>query len=70
MAKATYIYGEREWVLTGREARKKSSREGARTKEMVEIRPASVVDVEDTSHNKWVKMEDLYHVVGSADDDE
>lgn len=68
MATATYIYGEREWILTGREARKKSKRDGGKDQSMVEIRPVSITDPEDTTHNKWVKMEDLYHVIDGDDD--
>lgn len=60
MAKATYIFGEREYVLTGRQATKQkmSGREDAK----VEIRPVDVLDPEDRTHNKWVSMKDLYHV--------
>lgn len=67
MSTATYIYGEREWVLTGREAKKSSKGQGRKELSMVEIRPVSVIDLEDTSNNKWVKMEDLYHVVDSGE---
>lgn len=69
MSTATYIYGEREWILTGREARKKSKREGGKEQSMVEIRPVSITDLEDTTHNKWVKLEELYHVIGDEDDE-
>lgn len=66
MSTATYIYGEREWVITGREAKKDAKGSGRKELTMVEIRPVSVTDIEDTSNNKWVKFEDLYHVVGEA----
>lgn len=60
MAQATYIFGEREYVLTGRSAAK--TRQSGREEEKVEIRPVDVTDPNDTTHNKWVKMSDLYHV--------
>lgn len=60
MSKATYIYGEREYVLTGREATK--TRGSGREDTKVEIRPVEITDVEDRTHNKWVSMKDLYHV--------
>lgn len=62
MAKATYIYGEREYVLTGRQATK--HRQSGREDAKVEIRPVDVLDPEDRTHNKWVGMKDLYHVMG------
>lgn len=67
MSTATYIYGEREWVLTGREAKKDPKSKGRKELSVVEIRPVSVTDLEDTSNNKWVKFEDLYHVTGEAE---
>jgi hypothetical protein len=60
MANATYIFGEREYVLTGREATK--NRRSGKEQTKVEIRPVEVTDVEDRQHNKWVELTDLYHV--------
>ena len=56
----TYIYGEREYVLTGREASK--TKQSGREDVKVEIRPVDVRDPEDRSFNKWVWMKELYHV--------
>lgn len=67
MSEPTYIYGEREWVTTGREAVKRAKRSGAKDVSMVEIRPVHQTDLEDTSNNKWVKMEDLYYVIADIE---
>lgn len=65
MSQATYIYGEREYVLTGREAvkHKRSGREESK----VEIRPVDVTDPEDRTHNKWVKKSELFSVLGDEE---
>lgn len=57
-----YIYEGREWVLTGRDAVKKSART-KKERRLVEIRPADV-DPIDTTYNKWVEMSDLYSING------
>lgn len=62
MSSTTYIFGEREYVLTGREAVKK--RRSGREEERVEIRPVDITDEEDRTHNKWVKRSDLFVVGG------
>jgi hypothetical protein len=66
MAVATYIFGEREYVLTGREAKK--SRQSGRETSMVEIKPVDITDPDDKSFNKWVKRTDLYHVIVVGED--
>ena len=63
MSKATYIYGEREYVLTGRQATK--NRASGKEDAKVEIRPVDITDPEDRTHNKWVSKKDLYHVIDS-----
>lgn len=60
MPSATYIFGEREYVLTGREATKKMR--SGRSEEKVEIRPVDVSDHSDRTFNKWVKMSELFLV--------
>lgn len=60
MSTATYIFGEREYVLTGRQAVKQ--RQSGKEEAKVEIRPVDVTDPEDKTHNKWVKKSELYHV--------
>lgn len=67
MASSTYIYEGQEWVLTGRSARKKGRHETSRDRIMVEIRPVTA-DPDEKTFNKWVKMDELYHVM--AEDDE
>lgn len=61
MSKASYIFGEREYVLTGREA--KRSKQSGREETKVEIRPVDITDPEDKTHNKWVKMSELFSVL-------
>lgn len=56
----TYIFAEREYVLTGRAAKKK--RASGTEKELFEIRPITINDPEDRQYNKWVRMEDLFHI--------
>lgn len=63
MSKATYIHGEREYVLTGREAKK--NKLSGREESKVEIRPVDVTDPEDRTHNKWVKKSELFSVIDS-----
>lgn len=60
MANATYIFGEREYVLTGREATK--NRRSGKEQTKVEIRPVEITDPDDRQYNKWVELSDLYHV--------
>ena len=64
MSKATYIFGEREYVLTGREATK--HKQSGREESKVEIRPVDITDPEDKTHNKWVKKSELYSVIDSG----
>lgn len=56
----TYIYGEREYVLTGRVAVK--TRQSGAEKELVEIRPVTVTDPEDRAYNKWVRKSELFDI--------
>ncbi len=58
--KQTFIYDGREFVMTGREAIKK--RMSGRERKLVEIRPITVRDPEDTTYNKWVQESDLFHI--------
>ena len=59
----TYVYGDLEVKLTGREAQKKLEAKGRRLVEKVftlyEITPS---DIEEGSWKKWVKMTDLYEI--------
>lgn len=64
----TYIYGDREYVLTGRDANK--TRTSGREVKKVEIRPVEVSDPEDRTHNKWVNLKDLYVVEDEEEDNE
>lgn len=66
MSKATYIYGEREYVLTGREATKHKL--SGREESKVEIRPVDITDVTDKTHNKWVKKSELFSVIDIESD--
>lgn len=58
---ATYVYKEREWVLTGRMATKR--RPSGSDKEMVELHPVDD-DPKIKTNNIWVEREQLYHVIG------
>ena len=63
MSKATYIFGELEYVLTGREATKHKL--SGREEKKVEIRPVGLQDKDDKTHNKWVKLSELFSVIDS-----
>ena len=61
----TYVYDGKEVVLTGRVAKQKPRREGAKVRsdnDLFEIRPFDV-DEANKSFNKWVKMNQLHEVV-------
>ena len=59
----TYVFGDLEVKLTGREAKKELEARGRRSEPKVyvlhEITPA---DIEEGSWKKWVKITDLYEI--------
>lgn len=59
----TYVFGDLEVSLTGREAIKTLEAKGRRTQDktftLYEITPA---DKEEGSWKKWVKLTDLYEI--------
>ena len=57
----TYVFEGREYVLTGRSAKRKTLTKKERI--LVEIKPASISD-ESTDYNKWVSEEELFEVKG------
>ena len=62
MAKGSYIFESKEWVLTGRDAVKILA--SGKEKKLIEIKPIEITDPDDNSFNKWVSPEVLYHVNG------
>lgn len=62
----TFIFEGREYVLTGRVAMKKSER--GRERELVEIRPVTVRDLEDKTYNKWVRRAELFNISEIGDE--
>jgi hypothetical protein len=69
MTDKTYIFGEIEYVLTGREAvvdKKVGRRDRVTVKaKKVEIRPVFVTDPEQKEHNRWVSPDEIYEVGGN-----
>lgn len=65
MAKSTYIFDAKEWIITGRQAVKKLR--SGNTKKMIEIRLVGAPDDDDVSYNKWVSPEELFHVTGDGE---
>lgn len=65
----TYVYREKEYVPTGKQAIRSNKRNNNKDDALIELRPTNV-DVEDNSFNVWVRFEDLYHVrtVGNIGD--
>jgi len=57
----TYIHGETEFVLTGRQAEKRMR--SGKTKTLVEIKPVFIKDESDMSMNRWVELESLFNVL-------
>lgn len=70
MTDKTYVYNETEVKLTGRTAKKTLEAKGRRSEPKVfmlyEITPA---DKENGSWKNWVKMTDLYEIVGEDDEE-
>lgn len=65
MDDSTYVFGDLEVKLTGREATKTLEAKGRRTENktftLYEITPS---DAEEGSWKKWVKITDLYEIGG------
>lgn len=64
MPDQTYIYEKKEYVKTGRIAKKTETRIGrpeAKIKELVELRPANVSE-DNNEYNVWVSIDDLFEV--------
>lgn len=67
MATQTYIYDKKEYVKTGRVAKKTEARVGrpeGKIKELVELRPTSLSE-DNNEFNVWVAIEDLFEVQAS-----
>lgn len=62
---STYVYEKKEWVLTGRSA-KKTIRHG-KVRVLVEIRPVNA-DSSDNTYNQWVEQAELYSIIGDSND--
>lgn len=60
----TYVFKETEVVLTGKRAERKLR---TKTDTLYEIKPA---DSENGTWTKWVRMTDLYEIVGEENNNE
>ena len=70
----TYVYKEKEWIPTGRQAIRSNKRDKNKDDSLMELKPVDV-DKDDNSFNIWVRFEDLYHVknvgnLGDVNEDE
>lgn len=54
-----YVYDEKEWESTGRQAVRSNKRDSKKDDVLIEIRP---VGESTDEFNKWVKFEDLFHI--------
>lgn len=61
MSDKTYIYDKKEYVATGRVAKRQAGRPGAKAKELVELRPATLPK-DNNEYNVWVPAEELFTV--------
>jgi hypothetical protein len=54
-----YVYNEKEWESTGRQAVRSNKRDSSKDDVLIEIRPLNETSDE---FNKWVRHEELFHI--------
>lgn len=56
-----FIYNNREWESTGRQAIRSNKRDTSKDDVLIEIRPKGSDDSD--GGNLWIRHEELYHVI-------